>query len=411
MKLLNFGSCNIDYVYQLDHIVLAGETQSSLNVQVFAGGKGLNQSISVSRAGTEVYHAGAIGKDGKFLSTLLTENGVNVDYLKTVEEKTGHAIIQVAKSGENSIFIHSGANASIDKNYIDLVLNNFSKGDFLLLQNEISNVDYIIDKAFEKEMIIILNPSPINDKINKIDLNKISYLILNQTEAQAITGYKEETSALEYFKNNFPELKVVLTLGKSGSVYQDKKQKYYQASYKVKAIDTTAAGDTFTGYFVSGLIKGNPLRSVMNYASLASAIAVSRNGAAPSIPTLLEVEKSVSTIKLQEENLEEKSIKQTIEYYIEKNLATASVKELAVKLGYSIVYTGFMVKKLFGVTYKELLIEKRLNRALELLTTSNLSISEIISIVGYENQGYFRKKFIEKYGKKPLQFRNNIGKL
>ena len=406
MKLLNFGSCNIDYVYQLDHIVLAGETQSSLNVQVFAGGKGLNQSISVSRAGSEVYHAGAIGKDGKFLSNLLKENGVNVDYLKTVEEKTGHAIIQVAKSSENSIFIHSGANASIDKKYIDLVLSNFSKGDFLLLQNEISNVDYIIDKAFEKEMIIILNPSPINDKINKIDLNKISYLILNQTEAQAITGHKEEASALEYFKNNYPELKVVLTLGKSGSVYQDKKQKYYQASYKVKPIDTTAAGDTFTGYFVSGLIKGNPLRSVMSYASLASAIAVSRNGAAPSIPLLLEVEKSVSTITLQEENLEEKSIKQTIEYYIEKNLATASVKELAVKLGYSIVYTGFMVKKLFGVTYKELLMEKRLNKALELLTASDLSISEIISVVGYENQGYFRKKFIEKYGKKPLQFRN-----
>ena len=410
MKLLNFGSCNVDYVYQLDHIVLAGETQSSLSVQVFAGGKGLNQSIAVSRAGAKVYHAGAIGSDGKFLLDLLKDNGVNVDYLKTVEEKTGHAIIQVAKSGENSIFIHAGANACIDKKYINFVLDNFSKGDFLLLQNEISNVDYIIDKAFEKGMIIILNPSPINEKISKIDLNKISYLILNQTEAQAITGQKEEL-ALQYFKSNYPELKIVLTLGKSGSIFQDKKQKYYQKSYEVKAVDTTAAGDTYTGYLISGLMKLSSLKSAMNYASLASAIAVSRNGAAPSIPLLKEVENSIGKIKLKEENLEEKSIKQTIEYYIENNLATANVKDLSVKLGYSIVYTGYIVKKLFKITYKELLMGKRLNKAKELLITSNLSISEIISLVGYENQGYFRKKFIEKHGKKPLEFRNAKGEL
>ena len=162
MKLLNFGSCNIDYVYQLDHIVAAGETEASRELKIFPGGKGLNQSIAVSRAGIEIYHAGAIGKDGDMLLNLLKENGVNVKFLKILDEKTGHAIIQVASSGENSIIIHSGANGCIEKEYIDFVLANFSSQDFLLLQNEISNIDYIIDKAFKKGMKIIFNPSPIN---------------------------------------------------------------------------------------------------------------------------------------------------------------------------------------------------------------------------------------------------------
>ena len=297
MKLLNFGSCNVDYVYQLDHVVVAGETEDSIGMQIFPGGKGLNQSIALARAGSQVYHAGAIGDDGQFLLELLKDNGANVDFLKTVNEKSGHAIIQVAKNGENCIFIHAGANACVDKQYIDVVLENFSKGDFLLLQNEISNVDYIVDKAFQKGMVIILNPSPINQKINKIDLTKISYLILNQTEAKAITGNSDETSALEYFKKNYPKMKIVLTLGKSGSIYQDQAQTLYQASYQVDVVDTTAAGDTFTGYFVSGLMKGEQLKNAMRLASCASAISVSRKGAAPSIPLFNEVKDKISLIK------------------------------------------------------------------------------------------------------------------
>ena len=156
MKLLNFGSCNIDYVYQLNHIVKVGETESYHGMSIFPGGKGLNQSIAASRAGVKVYHAGATGKDGNILLQLLIDNNVNVDYLKTVEEKTGHAIIQVTASGENSIFIHAGANACVDEEYIDFVLENFSNQDFLLLQNEISNVEYIINKAFEKGMVKFL---------------------------------------------------------------------------------------------------------------------------------------------------------------------------------------------------------------------------------------------------------------
>lgn len=411
MKVLNFGSCNVDYVYQLDHIVVPGETESSIKMQLFAGGKGLNQSIAIARAGVKVYHAGAIGEDGNFLFQLLKENNVDVSFLQTVKEKTGHAIIQVAKNGENSIFIHAGANAFVSREYVDEILENFSKGDILLLQNEISNVEYIVNKAFEKQMIIILNPSPINEKIVKIDLKKISYLIVNQKEAQAITNQMEELNSLKYFKVNYPDLKVILTLGKTGSLYQDKTQRIFQASYKVDAVDTTAAGDTFTGYFVAGLIKGISLQKNMNYSSCASALSVSKNGAAPSIPTLSQVEKAISTLSLNQENIQDKQIKRSIENLIQQNLKNIAISEIAKSLGYSTVYTGVIIKNLFGKTYKELLIDKRLDRAKQLLISSNLAISEIISAIGYENEGYFRKKFMEKFGKKPLEYRKISGEL
>ena len=405
MKLLNFGSCNIDYVYQLDHVVAAGETEDTNGMQIFPGGKGLNQSIAVSRAGAQVYHAGSIGQDGGMLLELLKENGVNVDFLKIVDEKTGHAIIQVTSSGENSIFIHSGANGRVDKEYIDFVLDKFSKQDYLLLQNEISNVEYLINKAYEKGMIIILNPSPLNEKIKNIDLNKIFYLILNQTEAQALTGCSDESSALEYFKSNYPNTKIILTLGKKGSLYLDKNNKIYQPSYQVDAVDTTAAGDTFTGYFVSGLIKGEQLNKNMQFASCASGISVSRNGAAPSIPYYLEVEKNISKMKTNNGNLEEERIKKIIEQVIEQNIASVTISDIANKLGYSAVYTGVIIKKLFKTNYKNLLLEKRLNLAKELLQNTECSIGEIIVSVGYENQGYFRKKFVEKYGEKLLDYK------
>ena len=411
MKVLNFGSCNIDYVYQLDHIVAPGETESSTKMQLFAGGKGLNQSIAIARAGAKVYHAGAIGQDGNELLQLLKDNDVDVTFLQTVTEKTGHAIIQVAKNGENSIFIHAGANACITTEYIDLVLANFGKGDILLLQNEISNVEYIVNKAFEKQMVIILNPSPINEKIAQIDLKKISYLIVNQKEAQAITNHTEELTALEYFKTNHPDLKVILTLGKTGSLYQDNSQRIFQPSYKVDTVDTTAAGDTFTGYFVAGLIKGIALQKNMNYSSCASALAVSKNGAAPSIPIIAQVEKALSTLSINQENIQDKQTKRSIETLIEQNLTNVTMSDIAKHLGYSLVYTGVLVKTLFGKTYKELLLDKRLEKAKQLLTKSKLSIGEIIKTIGYENEGYFRKKFTQKFGKKPLEYRKILGEL
>ena len=176
MKILNFGSCNIDFVYKLDHIVTIGETETSNSMQVFPGGKGLNQSVALAKAGMEVYHAGCIGTDGEMLTDVLESNGVDISNIKKVAEKTGHAIIQVSSKGDNSIFLYPGSNAKITEEFVDEVLDKFQKGDILLLQNEINKIDYIIEKAYEKGMCIILNPSPYNDKIKKIDFNMLSYI-------------------------------------------------------------------------------------------------------------------------------------------------------------------------------------------------------------------------------------------
>lgn len=297
MKILNYGSCNVDYVYLLDHIVNVGETESSQSLSVFCGGKGLNQSIAIARAGQNVYHAGCIGENGEFLSKILTENGVNVDFLKSVDGENGHAIIQLSKSGENSIFLYNGSNAKITKEDIDKTLSYFDKNDIVLLQNEISNVDYIVEKAHSKGLNIIFNPSPINENIKKIDINKLSWIVLNEIEAKMITGCEKINEALKFFKENYPLLAVVLTLGGDGSVYQFENKIIFQPTFDVEAIDTTAAGDTFTGYFIAQIVKGKSIKNALETASCAAAISVTRQGAAPSIPKIEEVEQKLKELK------------------------------------------------------------------------------------------------------------------
>ena len=156
----------------LDHIVRKRETEACDALNVFPGGKGLNQSIAIARAGAKVWHAGCVGEDGNFLVELLGESGVDTRYIKRVKEKSGNAIIQVSRKGENSIIVYSGSNSMIEKADADDVLSNFSSEDILLLQNEISNIGYIVDRAHEIGMRIILIPSPINEDIFKLDFSK-----------------------------------------------------------------------------------------------------------------------------------------------------------------------------------------------------------------------------------------------
>lgn len=292
MKVLNFGSLNLDYVYSVDHMVTPGETLASSGMNIFCGGKGLNQSIALAKAGVPVYHAGMIGEDGGILLEACKDGGVNAEYVRTVSEKTGHTIIQVDKNAQNCILLYGGANRSITKEYVDEVLEHFEKEDILLLQNEVNLLDYIIDRAYEKGMMIILNPSPYNSALDSCDFGKVSMFLLNEVEGGQVTGETETDKILEKLKEIYPETKVVLTLGGDGSVYQYKDEQYRQGIYKVKAVDTTAAGDTFTGYFISSVIDGMPVPEGLAMAAKASAIAVSREGATASIPMKEEVLKA-----------------------------------------------------------------------------------------------------------------------
>ena len=289
MKVLNFGSLNLDYVYSVDHMVMPGETLASGGMNTFCGGKGLNQSISLAKAGVPVYHAGMIGEEGGALLDACKEGGVKTDFIKTIPGKSGHTIIQVDKDGQNCILLFGGANRSITKEFVDEVLSHFEEGDILLLQNEVNLLDYIINKAYEIGMVIILNPSPYNNALDVCEFQKVSMFLLNEIEGGQVTGETETEKILEKLKELYPETKVVLTLGGEGSIYQYKEEQYRQGIYKVKAVDTTAAGDTFTGYFISSVIDGMSVPEGLDLAAKASAIAVSREGATASIPFREEV--------------------------------------------------------------------------------------------------------------------------
>lgn len=289
MKVLNFGSLNVDYVYPVDHIIAPGETENSGSVMENCGGKGLNQSIALSKAGVSVFHAGQVGEEGGLLIDKCKENGVDASYIKKIPGRTGHTIIQVDKNGQNSIILFGGANRGLTKEYIDEVLSNFDKGDILLLQNEVNLLDHIIDRAFEKGMTIILNPSPFDDALKSCDLKKISMFILNEIEGQQITGKSDPDEILDALHTSFPEAKVVLTLGSEGSVYRFKDEVHRQGIFPVKAVDTTAAGDTFTGYFIASMIEGLSVPEGLELAAKASSITVTRPGATDSIPLRSEL--------------------------------------------------------------------------------------------------------------------------
>ena len=289
MKVLNFGSLNLDYVYQVESILIPGETQASKDRQIFCGGKGLNQSIALAKAGIPVYHAGLIGEGGEPLLEVCKENGVNTEFIRQIPGPSGHTVIQVDKNGQNCILLFGGSNRSMTREFVDEVLDSFEEGDIILLQNEINELDYIIDRAYARHMMIILNPSPFDQALEHCDLTKISLFLMNEIEGFQITGEKEPDKILQKVKGLYPNAKVVLTLGSDGSVYQDDTEIYRQGIYKVKAVDTTAAGDTFTGYFISSIIDGLPVQEGLKLAARASAIAVSRPGATASIPLRSEV--------------------------------------------------------------------------------------------------------------------------
>ena len=289
MRILNFGSLNIDYVYDVDHMVQEGETQTSKGMHVMCGGKGLNQSIALAKAGASVFHAGQIGDGGGMLVDALAQNGVDTRFTRTVEGPSGHTIIQVDKNGRNCILLYAGANRSLTKEYVDEVLSFFSSDDMLVLQNEVNLLPYIVDAAYAKGMQIVLNPSPFDAFLDEVDYGKISMLLMNEIEGWQITGEKEAEKILASLKERFPQMEVILTLGEEGSVYQKGDETYRQGIFPVKAVDTTAAGDTFTGFFLASRAEGKSVPEALRLAAKASSIAVTRNGAAASVPLKEEV--------------------------------------------------------------------------------------------------------------------------
>lgn len=289
-KIINFGSINIDHVYQVDHQVAPGETLAAAGYQIFPGGKGLNQSIALAKAGAEVLHVGKIGQEGAWLKEYLSERGVDTRYVNVSKEATGHAILQVSPDGENAIIIHGGANRDLDSALIESVFQEAQKGDYLLLQNETNHVMEIIEAGREKGLTLMFNPAPMDAKVKDYPLALIDWLVVNETEGQFLTGKKANEEIIAALRQRYPATRIVLTMGRQGLSFADSRQQFTLPAFQVKAIDTTATGDTFIGFLLAAIVREEPLEMALREASAAAALCATRQGAASSIGNRKEVQ-------------------------------------------------------------------------------------------------------------------------
>lgn len=299
MAVLVFGSINIDRTFKLPHTLALGETLLSSSLSIQAGGKGANQAVALSKAGIKTYMAGSIGNDGLWIRDQLKEYGVNTSLIKVKDDcYTGTATILLDNEGRNSIILYGGGNRENDGEYIDKVLSNFEKGDWIVLQNEINNLDLIIMKAKKKGMKICLNPSPFEKELLSLPLEEVDLLVLNEVEMQQLMEL-QISDDIDDYKSKLKELSsklhssmLLLTLGEKGSLLKNPAHEdiLYAPIVKTDVRDTTAAGDTFLGYFLSSIIDGKPDEEALRRATRASSIAVSRAGAMDSIPLNYELE-------------------------------------------------------------------------------------------------------------------------
>ncbi len=289
-RVLNFGSINVDHVYTVEHFVRPGETLSCQQYRRFAGGKGLNQSIALARAGASIYHAGKVGAADTWLKTLMEDQGVDTRFVESINGPSGHAIIQVNVTGENAIVIVGGANQLIGEADVLRIVAEFGPDDYLLVQNEVSAVPQIIISAKEKGLTIVFNPAPMSPQVLNYPLDLVDILVINETEAHSLTGESEAEKIYEIFSHRYPHAALVLTMGHKGAGYFSPQVLFHQPAEKVHVVDSTGAGDTFIGFFLAELIRTNDPKAALAYATRAAAICVTRHGAADSIPSRGELE-------------------------------------------------------------------------------------------------------------------------
>lgn len=298
MKILNFGSLNMDYVYEVDHFVEPGETMSSNGLFVNCGGKGLNQSIAAVKAGNLVYHAGFVGKGSEALAAKLGENHVDVSLLMDTTENCGHAIIQVDKHGQNCILLYGGTNQLYTKEYISETLDKFGNEGLVLLQNETNLVGYMIEESHKRGLKIAFNAAPMNEKVLKYPLELLDWLIVNEVEGRQIAGCEKDEEILPVLKHKYPKGNILLTLGSRGAICYSKGETYKIGCHQVEVVDTTAAGDTFSGYFLYGILNGESIPDSLLLATTASALAIGKKGASDSVPLKEEVDHVLKENKL-----------------------------------------------------------------------------------------------------------------
>ena len=294
-KLVNLGSLCVDHVFHVPQISSAGETVASTAYEIHPGGKGLNQSLAAAKAGIEVLHAGCVGKDGTMLVETLLNGGVNVDHIASLTDSaSGSAFIQVDPLGQNAIAITGGSNRRISESMVRATLDLVADDDWLLLQNEINDLELVLSIARAKGIKVAFNVAPVDGREQNYALDAIALLIVNEIEAMALARTGDYRQALEELTDRYVNTEVVLTLGRDGLLFAHGKETIELEAFDVDAVDETAAGDAFIGYLMASLLQGNSQREALRKASAAGALAVTRMGAATSIPTQDEVESFLS---------------------------------------------------------------------------------------------------------------------
>lgn len=290
MRILVFGSANIDFSLSVDKIAVSGETISCNGMKKSAGGKGANQAYAIAKAGSKPFFAGKVGSDGRFILDKLEDAGADVSLVLNSEKGTGCAFIQVDDSGQNCIVVYGGGNQEITRDEVDSVLGHFGSSDAVVLNGEIGQLGYIYNSAFSKGMRIFLNPSPVNEAVKALDLKKASVLFFNEIEGAYFAGEEMPYADMLWtLMRRYPDSEIVLTVGSEGAYYGFGDIIFKVPPVKVEAIDTTGAGDTFMGFFISERCSGKGPEESMRTATRASSLAVSRQGAMDSIPSILEL--------------------------------------------------------------------------------------------------------------------------
>mgnify|MGYP000073410086 CR=1 FL=1 len=283
MTIWNLGGINADYVYSVPHILAPGETLDATSRETFLGGKGANMSVAAARAGGAVSHIGAVGKDGRWTVDRLMEYGVDTRAIATVETQTAHALVMVADDGENCVLVYPGANRQIPEDTLYQALTHAHTGDWFVTQNEVNMQMEGAKLAKRMGLRVAYAAAPFDADVTAQMLPFLDFLILNEVEAEQLKTATGQGPA------ELPVEDVIVTLGAKGATWFGPLGPVNVPAHEVTPVDTTGAGDTFTGYVLAGMDRGQPILQAMQTASKAAAIMVTRHGTADVIPDLADV--------------------------------------------------------------------------------------------------------------------------
>lgn len=284
MAIWNLGSINADFVYGVPHIPAPGETLSSTSRQIFLGGKGTNMSVAAARAAAHVHHIGAVGEDGRWAIARLLEYGVDTRNIAVLETETAQAIIMVDPIGENAIILHPGANAEIPQVTLQAAMAEAQTGDWLVIQNETNLQRTAAEMGQKLGLKVAYAAAPFDAERVQAVLPYLDFLILNAVEAAQLE------KATGQAPSDLPVRDVIVTRGSEGADWYGTAGKEHFPAIKVDPVDTTGAGDTFTGYVLASLDMGMPMAQAIAQATKAGALMVTRHGTADVIPDLSEVQ-------------------------------------------------------------------------------------------------------------------------